>query len=52
MNSLIYNNLPTELHLPEYEYNGPGTNLDLKLSQSVKPINKLDESVVNHKRSG
>ncbi|MBP1527606.1 MAG: hypothetical protein H9Q66_06795, partial [Spiroplasma ixodetis] len=47
VNSLI-DNLPFELHLPGYQYNGPGTNLDLKLSQGVKPINKLDEAAINH----
>ncbi|MBP1527570.1 MAG: hypothetical protein H9Q66_06600 [Spiroplasma ixodetis] len=47
VNSLI-DNLPFELHLPGYQYNGPGTNLDLKLSQGVKPINKLDEAAMNH----
>jgi len=47
VNSLI-DNLPLELHVPGYEYLGPGTNLDLKLSQGVKLKNKLDEAVQNH----
>jgi len=47
VNSLI-DNLPLELHVPGYEYLGPGTNLDLKLSQGVKPKNKLDEAAQNH----
>ena len=47
VNSLI-DNLPLEVHVPGYEYLGPGTNLDLKLSQGVKPKNKLDEAAKNH----
>ena len=47
VNSLI-DNLPLEVHVPGYEYLGPGTNLDLKLSQGVKPKNKLDEAAQNH----
>ena len=37
LNSVI-DNLPLEVHLPGYEYLGPGTNLDLKLSGKVNPI--------------
>ncbi len=47
VNSFI-DNLPLELHVPGYEYLGPGTNVDLKLSQGVKPKNKLDEAAQNH----
>ena len=47
VNSFI-DNLPLELHVPGYEYLGPGTNLDLKLSQGVKPKNKLDEAAQNY----
>lgn len=36
VNSFI-DNLPLELHIPGYEYLGLGINLDLKLSQRVKP---------------
>ena len=41
INSLI-DNMPIEAHLPGMQYAGPGTNLDLKLLQGVKPSNKLD----------
>jgi hypothetical protein len=47
VNSII-DNLPLELHIPGYEYLGPGTNLDLKLLQNVKPKNQLDEAAKNH----
>lgn len=47
LNSVI-DNLPVELHVPGYEYLGPGTNLDLKLLQNVKPANKLDEAAKEH----
>jgi len=30
------------------QYAGPGTNLDLKLLQGVKPTNKLDEAAMQH----
>ncbi|VDO44682.1 unnamed protein product, partial [Brugia timori] len=47
MNSVI-DKLPIELHWPGMEFNGPGTNVDLKLLQGVKPVNKLDEAAMHH----
>ena len=47
INSLI-DNMPIEAHLPGMQYAGPGTNLDLKLLQGVKPANKLDEAAMQH----
>jgi hypothetical protein len=47
LNSVI-DNLPVEVHVPGYEFLGPGTNLDLKLLNKVKPINKLDEAAKEH----
>ena len=47
INSLI-DNMPIEAHLPGMQYAGPGTNLDLKLVQGVKPSNKLDEAAMQH----
>ncbi|KAK7580375.1 hypothetical protein V9T40_001004 [Parthenolecanium corni] len=47
INSLI-DNLPVPLHLPGYNYAGPGTPLDLHLERGVKPINKLDEAAMKH----
>lgn len=47
MNSVI-DNLPVPLHLPGYNYAGPGTPLDLYLEKGVKPINKLDEAAMKH----
>jgi len=47
VNSLI-NNMPFEMHLPGYNYAGPGTNLDLRLAKNIKPKNKLDEAAMHH----
>lgn len=47
INSLI-DNLPVPLHLPGYNYAGPGTPLDLHLERGVKPCNKLDEAAMHH----
>ena len=44
----IIDNMPFEAHLPGMQYAGPGTNLDLKLLQGVKPTNKLDEAAMHH----
>ena len=37
-----------ELHYPGYNYLGPGTRLEEKLRNSVKPINPLDEAAKEH----
>ena len=47
INSLI-NKLPIELHLPNYNYCGPGTKLKKRLSRGDSGINKLDEACKEH----
>lgn len=47
VNSLI-NNLPFELHIPGYNYCGPGTKLDKRLSRGDTGINELDEACKQH----
>lgn len=47
INNLI-NKLPFELHLPGYNYCGPGTKLYKRLARGDKPINQLDEACKVH----
>ena len=53
MNTLI-NKLPFEMHLPGYNFAGPGTRLDKRLNPNLtpkqwsKPINKVDHAAYNH----
>lgn len=47
LNSLI-NNLPFELHLPGYQFCGPGTKLQKRLQRGDRGINKLDEACMYH----
>lgn len=47
LNSAI-NNLPFELHLPGYNYCGPGTKLHKRLQRGDKGINALDEACMKH----
>lgn len=47
VNSLI-NNLPIEVHLPGYNYCGPGTKLQERLLRGDKGINPLDEACKHH----
>lgn len=47
VNSLI-NNLPFELHLPGYQFCGPGTKLEKRLQRGDRGINKLDEACMYH----
>ncbi|GBP18887.1 hypothetical protein EVAR_20418_1 [Eumeta japonica] len=47
LNNLI-DNLPFELHIPGYNYCGPGTKLQKRLARGDKGINKLDEACKNH----
>lgn len=47
VNCLI-NNLPFEFHLPGYNYCGPGTKLQERLSSGDKGVNKLDEYCRDH----
>lgn len=42
------NNLPFELHLPGYNYCGPGTKLRERLSRGDRGINKLDDACMRH----
>lgn len=47
VNSLI-NNLPVELHLPGYQYCGPGTKLSKRLARGDPGINPLDTACKQH----
>lgn len=47
VNKLI-NKLPFELHIPSYNYCGPGTKLQERLARGDKGINKLDEACKAH----
>lgn len=47
VNSLI-NNLPVELHLPGYQYCGPGTKLAKRLARADPGINPLDAACKQH----
>ena len=48
------NNLPFEMHLPGYNFAGPGTKLnkilndDLTPKQNSLPINRVDEAAMKH----
>ncbi len=44
----LINNLPFELHLPGYNYCGPGTKLIKRLAQGDSGVNKLDEYCKDH----
>lgn len=44
----IINKLPFELHLPGYNYCGPGTKLEKRLRRGDKGINPLDEACKSH----
>lgn len=41
-------NLPIELHIPGYQFCGPGTKLSQRLERGDKGINKLDAACKNH----
>lgn len=47
LNSAI-NNLPFELHLPGYNYCGPGTKLHKRLQRGDTGINALDNACMKH----
>lgn len=47
INSVI-NSLPIELHLPGYQFCGPGTKLDQRLARGDQGINPLDASCKSH----
>jgi len=40
--------LPTEIHVPGYQYCGPGTDLQTRLSRGDPGINKLDRACKEH----
>lgn len=44
----LINHLPFELHLPGYNYCGPGTKLIKRLKRGDKGVNKLDEYCKEH----
>ena len=44
----IINKLPFELHVPGYQYCGPGTNLEKRLARGDEGINPLDAACKNH----
>ena len=53
LNSLL-NNLPCEIHLPGYNFTGPGTKFYKRLNsdgtpqESSKPINRVDNAAYHH----
>ena len=47
INTLI-NKLPFELHLPVYNYCGPGPKLNERLERGDKGVNMLDEACKEH----
>lgn len=47
INTLI-NKLPVELHLPGYQYCGPGTKLQKRLARGDPGINPLDQACKEH----
>lgn len=47
LNTLI-NKLPLELHIPGYNYCGPGTKLQRRLDRGDQGINPLDEACKKH----
>lgn len=47
VDSLI-NKLPIELHLPGYQYCGPGTKLQKRLQRGDPGINPLDQACKEH----
>lgn len=47
INKLI-NKLPIELHIPGYNYCGPGTKLQRRIERGDKGINPLDEACKEH----
>ena len=44
----VINNLPVELHIPGYQYCGPGTKLTKRLAQGDPGINPLDKACKEH----
>ena len=44
----MINNLPFEMHLPGYQYCGPGTKLKKRLARGDPGINNLDQACKDH----
>ena len=44
----ILNKLPVELHIPGYQFCGPGTNLKKRLARGDSGINPLDSACKEH----
>lgn len=44
----LINKLPVEIHIPGYNYCGPGTKLDKRLKRGDAGINPLDEACKEH----
>lgn len=44
----IIDKIPVELHLPSYQYCGPGTKLEERLARGDKGVNKLDAACREH----
>lgn len=44
----LIDNLPIELHIPGYNYCGPGTKLNKRLARNDKGVNLLDEACKSH----
>lgn len=47
VNTLI-NNLPFELHIPGYQFCGPGTRLQERLARGERGVNELDNACMHH----
>jgi hypothetical protein len=44
----LINRLPFELHLPGYQFCGPGTRLRRRLVKGQRGINRLDQACLQH----
>ena len=44
----VIDNLPFEIHLPSYNYLGPGTRLTERLARGDKGVNLLDTAALKH----
>jgi hypothetical protein len=44
----VINNLPFELHVPGYQYLGPGTKLQKRIKRGDVGINDLDKAAKEH----
>ena len=46
--NIVLSNLPAELHIPGYQFCGPGTKLAERLSRGDSGINPLDSACKEH----